>query len=402
VAAISFSGKKILLGVTGSIACYKAADWLRNLRREGAEVTVVMTEAAVRFVSPLTFAALSGDRVLTHMFEDAKAERIPHISLAKTSDLVLVAPATAQTIARMANGMAEDLLSAIVLASRAKVLVCPAMNPNMLTHPATQENLERLRSYGYLIISPDCGVMACGDEGPGRLVQWETVREHLLSCLSPQDLAGQTVVVTAGPTREHIDPARFLSNRSSGKMGYALARTAKMRGASVKLISGPCALPPPAGVNLIRVNTAREMRQAVMECRSEATIIVKSAAVSDFSPVKVSQKKIKKEQAELHLDLERNADILAELGSLKRAGCPPLLIGFAAESHDILEEGMKKLRRKNVDLLAVNDITRPDSGFESDTNRVILLDRDGGQVDLPLLSKEECAHRIWDRVRKFL
>jgi phosphopantothenoylcysteine decarboxylase/phosphopantothenate--cysteine ligase len=403
VAPISLAERKILLGVTGSIACFKVVEWLRLLRGEGAKVSVVMTEAAQRFVTPLTFAALSGSRVYTHMFDEQGAETIPHISLARDCDLILIAPATAQTMARLAQGLADDLLAAVTLASKARVIVCPAMNSNMYSHPATLANIERLKSFGYLVIEPECGKMACGEEGPGRLVQWETARDIVLSCMAPQDLAGQQIIVTAGPTREPIDPARFLSNRSSGKMGYALARTAKMRGAEVTLISGPSPLQEPTGVKVIHVTTASQMLDAVMRLREKATIIVKAAAVSDFRAKETSSRKIKKQHTRLHLELEQNTDILAALGDLKKSpDCPPLLVGFAAESHNIVEEGLLKLQSKNLDLLAVNDISRKDSGFEADTNRVILLDRDGGQVELPLLSKEECAHRIWDRVKKFI
>lgn len=399
---ISFADRNILLCLSGSIACYKVADWLRNLRREGAKVKVVMTESATRFVSPLSFAALSGNRVYTDMFAREDAETIPHIALARDCDLALVAPATAQTMARLAHGMADDLLSTVILATGARVIVCPAMNSKMFTHPATQANMERLEAYGYQIVRPECGAMACGEEGPGRLADWDKARDIMLSCLAPQDLAGQKIIITAGPTRETIDPARFLSNRSTGKMGYALARTARMRGAEVTLISGPVAIPAPHGVELVPVTSAEQMHQAVLARRSSASVIVKAAAVSDFKAKSPSRLKIKKQNIEQCLELARNPDILLELGELrKKDKRPAVLVGFAAESDKIVEEGFKKLKRKNLDLLAVNDIGREDSGFASDTNLLILLDRDGGQVDLPLLSKEDCAHRIWDRVKKF-
>lgn len=399
---VSFADKRILLCLSGSIACYKVADWLRSLRREGARVKVVMTEAATRFVSPLTFAALSGSKVYTDMFAREDAEFIPHISLARDCDLALVAPATAQTIARLAHGMADDLLSTVILATEAKVVVSPAMNAKMFNHPATQANLATLRAYGYRIVSPECGSMACGEEGPGRLADWEKTRDIMLSCLAPQDLAGQQIVITAGPTQESIDPARFLSNRSTGKMGYALAKTARIRGAQVTLITGPTTIKPPPEVEVVHVLSAEEMHSAVLARRQNATIIVKAAAVADFKAKSPSRQKIKKNTIGQSLKLAPNPDILLELGELrKKDQRPAVLVGFAAESADLVKEGLKKLKKKNLDLLAINDISRKDSGFAADTNLLVLLDRNGQQLDLPLLSKEDCAHRIWDRVTKF-
>ncbi|MCF6289414.1 MAG: bifunctional phosphopantothenoylcysteine decarboxylase/phosphopantothenate--cysteine ligase CoaBC [Desulfobacterales bacterium] len=392
------SGKRILLGVTGSIAAYKTVDWLRELRRAGAEVTVVMTGSATRFVAPLTFAALSGNPVHTDMFARRAAETIPHISLARDHDLILIAPATARTVARLAHGLAEDLLATVALAARVPLLVCPAMNCRMYTHPATQANLERLRGYGYTVLDPGAGAMACGDEGPGRLPEWDLVQEAIRAAFSPQDLAGHTVLVTAGPTREHLDPVRFLSNRSTGKMGYALARTARYRGAGVILVSGPTGLPPPPGIEMIRVDTALEMRDAVLAAVDRAAVVVKSAAVSDFRPAHMAAHKIKKDDAGNTLELVRNPDILAELGERRGDKKMPLLVGFAAESRDLLAEGRRKLKAKKLDLIVVNDITDPDAGFGTETNRVLLIDRTGGEEESPLLSKGEIASRIWDRV----
>jgi phosphopantothenoylcysteine decarboxylase / phosphopantothenate---cysteine ligase len=391
--------KNILLGVTGSIAAYKTADWVRALGREGASVRVVMTDAACRFISPLTFAALTGNEVHTDMFGPAAAETIPHIRLARDSDLVLIAPATATTIARLANGLAEDLLSAIVLATRAPVVICPAMNCAMYQHPATGANLERLAAYGYRIVTPDAGAMACGEEGPGRLAEWDPVRESLLAALSPRDLEGRRVLVTAGPTHEPLDPVRYLGNRSSGKMGYALARTARRRGAEVILISGPTHLPPPPGVEVVPVRTAAEMQQAVLARLDRAAVVVKAAAVSDFRPAVCAGEKIKKTETTPALALAANEDILAGLGTMKKEHpASPLLVGFAAESRDHLAEGRRKLHAKNLDLIAVNDILATDAGFGVETNRLLLLDRSGGAEELPLLSKEEAADRLWDRV----
>lgn len=392
------TGKKILLGVSGSIAAFKAAGWVSELRKQEAEVTVVMTESAGRFVAPLTFAAISGKRVYGDMFEIEAPEEIPHIALAMEVDLVLVAPATAATIARLANGLADDLLSTIVLATRAPVVVCPAMNSKMFLHPATQINITRLREYGYLVVEPENGVLACGDEGPGRLPGWDMVREELLGVFSPADLQDRTVLVTAGPTREPLDPSRFLSNPSTGKMGYQLARTARRRGAKVILVSGPSALPDPPGVETVRVETAAEMYEEVTARCHEAAVVVKAAAVADFRPAVCEEHKVKKEGADLELRLARTPDILRELAIRRGSKNSPLLVGFAAESRDHLAAGRRKLSAKNADLLVINDIGGKQTGFGAETNRVTILDRTGNSEELPLLSKEETADRIWDRV----
>ena len=391
--------KKILLGITGSIAAYKVADWLRALRREGAKVTVVMTESACRFINPLTMAALSGNPVHTGMFAAEAPETIPHINLAREHDLLLIAPASAQTIARLAHGLADNLLATVALASAGPIIVCPAMNSVMFQHPATQANLATIKSYGYLVLDPDNGKMACDEEGPGRLTDWENARQAILSVFAPQDLAGEHILITAGPTREALDPARFLSNPSTGKMGYALAATAKQRGAMVTLISGPTALTVPPGIKCIQVTSATEMHTQVMTCLETATIIVKAAAVADYRPAEPQLHKTKKGPASLALPLIANPDILKELGERRGESSDfPLLIGFAAESHDHLKEGARKLKEKNLDLIVINDLGGTDTGFATDTNRVTLLSRNGTQEDLPLLSKEETAHRIWEAV----
>ena len=388
-------GKNILFGVCGSVAAFKAAAWVSALRKEGAQAHVVMTAAATHFVTPLTFAALSGNPVHEDMF----AAGMTHISLPAAADAVLIAPATAQTIARLAQGMAEDLLSASVLACAAPVLICPAMNSRMLAHPATQKNLETLRGFGYAVVAPECGQLACGEEGAGRLAEWDTAREALLGLLAEQDLAGQQVLITAGPTQEPIDPARFLSNRSSGKMGYALARTARRRGAAVTLVSGPVALAPPPGVNVVPVRTALEMTEAVSRHAQSASIVVKAAAVADFRAAAFSAQKIKKTAVEPLLTLAANPDILAALGGRRRAG--QLLIGFAAESDSHEAEGRRKLLAKNADMIVVNDILGSSTGFEADTNQVSLITRDSSET-LELLSKEETADRIWDKALSLL
>ncbi len=392
-------GKRILLGVTGSIAAYKAAEWVRSLVKEEAIVTVVTTEAAEWFVAPLTFAALSGNPVYRDMFDDEPDRVMAHINLSREVDVILVAPATAQTIARLAAGMADNLLATVILAAKIPVVLCPAMNSNMLAHPATQANITRLQQFGYHLVQPDSGSLACGDVGDGRLPDWDVAREALLALFEPQDLKGRKILITAGPTREPLDPARFLSNRSSGKMGFALARTAQRRGAEVCLIAGPVSLPDPPGVEVVRVTTADEMASIALEQAKTAQVIVKSAAVADFKPAAFQSHKIKKTQQGLHLDLVKNIDILSELG--KRRNHRQVLVGFAAESRDHAGEGQRKLREKNLDLIVVNDILGAQTGFDVETNQVTLIDKKGATA-LPLLSKEDTACRIWDKVVSLL
>jgi phosphopantothenoylcysteine decarboxylase/phosphopantothenate--cysteine ligase len=395
-----FSGKKIVVGITGSIAAFKVAGWVSNLAKEEADVKVVMTESACRFVAPLTFAALSGNPVLTDMFAAEEAHSISHIELGRDADLVLIAPATANTIAKLAHGFADDLLATTVLAASCKVLVAPAMNSAMLINPATQRNLAILKELGHKIIEPVSGKMACKTDGPGRLPEWADVREQLFAALVTQDLEGEKILITAGPTREALDPARFLSNRSSGKMGYALARTARRRGAEVLLISGPTALSTPHGVQRLDIQTAEEMHAAVTEHCKEMSVIIKSAAVSDFCPEQTESDKVKKDAAKFVLNLKQTPDILKILGQNKdQHGY--LLVGFAAESCEHLKAGEKKLIKKNLDLIAINDIAGKNTGFEVDTNEVTLLDS-SGFTELPLSSKEETANLILDRVVSLL
>jgi len=396
----SFSGKKVVVGVTGSIAAFKVAGWVSALTKEGAEVKVVMTPAACRFVTPLTYAALSGNPVLTDMFAAEEAHAISHVQLGQEADILLIAPATANTIAKIAHGLADDLLSTSVLAATCPVIFAPAMNSQMLANPATQRNLERIKGLGYGIIEPDSGKMACKTEGPGRLPEWCDAREQLLAALTKQDLLGKKILVTAGPTREALDPARFLSNRSSGKMGYALARAAKRRGAEVLLVSGPTALATPFGVKRIDIQTAAEMNAVVMEACGRQSVIIKSAAVSDFCPERIESEKVKKDTAQFVLPLKQTPDILAQLGQRKEKE-HFLLVGFAAESRDHRAAGEKKLSQKNLDLIAINDISGEDTGFETDTNQVTLLDKNGF-TDLPLTSKEATANLILDRVATLL
>ncbi len=392
----SFAGKRIVVGVTGSIAAFKVAGWVSTLAKEEALVDVVMTEAGTRFVSPLTFSSLSGRPVYEDMFSAEAAGGISHISLGREADCILVAPATANTIGRLAHGLADDLLSTTVLAARIPVIVCPAMNVQMYEHPATRKNIEILKELGYLVIEPDSGMLACGEEGAGRLPEWDQVGDYVLRAVSDQDLAGQSILVTAGPTREAYDPARFISNRSSGKMGYAVARTAFQRGAEVTLISGPTQLAPPAGVSLINVSSAREMYDAVMAHFADKTVIVKAAAVSDFRCRQQYAEKVKKDKSSLLIELEQNPDILQELGKVRDRE-RQLLIGFAAESSDIEKEGRKKLQNKRLDLIAVNDISLSSAGFEVDTNQITLIDVNRA-VKLLHTSKLKTADLIWDYV----
>lgn len=394
------AGKRIVFGVTGSIAAFKVAGWVSHLAKEEALVSVIMTDSAQKFVAPLTFAALSGEKVYESMFDDDMSEAMAHIELAQTAALFVIAPASAQTIARLANGMADDLIGAAVLATRAPIIVCPAMNSKMYLHQATQENIAKLRKLGYIVVDPDSGMMACKDDGPGRLVEWESVQEIILRCLGTNTLAGERILITAGPTREAIDPARFLSNRSSGKMGYALARAAYREGADVTLVSGPTTLACPFGVERVEITTAEEMYSAVMEKSREATIIVKSAAVSDFRPAERHSQKIKKDKVKTTLELQANPDILYELGRQAERKSK-ILIGFAAESENIEDEARKKLVSKNLDLIAVNDITAKESGFAVDSNKVTLIGAES-TIQLPHTSKEETAALIFEAIAEML
>jgi phosphopantothenoylcysteine decarboxylase/phosphopantothenate--cysteine ligase len=397
---MELTGKRILLGVTGSIAAYKAVELLRALTKAGAEVQVVMTEAATRFVAPLTFETLSRQEVLLDMWSLAYSHRIGHVEATQRADLFLVAPASARTIARLALGLADDFLSCIYLASRCPVVVAPAMDADMFEHPALQENLRRLRERGVRIVEPDTGPLASGMVGRGRLAEPTAILgavERIL--VFRQDLAGRTILVTAGPTREPLDPVRFLSNRSSGKMGYAVAEAAAARGARVVLVSGPTALSSPAAVDTIRVETADEMLRAVLAKLETADAVVKAAAVADYRPTRRAERKLKKEQALSEVPLEPTPDILAEIG--KRKG-GRILVGFAAETEDLVANARKKLERKRLDLVVANDVSGPEAGFDVDTNLVTILDEAGGVEAMPLLSKREVADRILDRVADLL
>lgn len=395
---------RIVLGVTGGIAAYKAADLASKLVQAGAQVDVVMTEAATRFVAPLTFQALTGRPVHVDMFRAIDQAEMAHLSLAARADLLVIAPATANTIARLAYGLADNLLCATALATRAPLLLAPAMDADMFAHPATQENLERLRRRGAVIVGPAEGRLASGRVGLGRMAEVSEIIGAIRWVLGRNGpLAGRQVVVTAGGNREPIDPVRFIGNRSSGKMGFALAQAALERGADVRLIAGPVSLPTPVGAQRIDVETAEEMRQAVFEALPTCDVLVMAAAVADFRPRASAGHKIKKEEGTLVLELERTRDILGEVASWREAhGRPRIVVGFAAETENLLENARAKLQRKRLDLVVANDVSQPDSGFGTDTNRVTVLDAAGHEEAWPLLTKEEVAARLMDRVAAML
>ena len=387
---------RITLGVTGCIGAYKAVLVLRELQKAGVEVTVVMTRHAGEFVQPLTFQALSGKPVISDMWHRDQDSEIKHIALAQQTDLLLVAPLTANTLAKFAQGIADDFLSTLYLSVTAPVLLAPAMNVEMWRHPATQENLDRLRRRGVTVIEPEAGYLACGMVGEGRLADPTVIAQKALELTSPRtDWAQEVVLITAGPTIEDIDPVRFLTNRSSGKMGYALAEMARRRGARVILISGPTRLSPPAGVELIPVRTTFQMYQAVLDNLPQSTVILKAAAVCDFRPRAMEPNKIKKRTG-LLLELEPTEDILAEIG--RRRASTQVIVGFAAETDHLESYAESKLRQKNIDLIALNDVSRTDIGFDVAHNQVTLLGRDNSRRELPFLSKTETASRILDAV----
>jgi phosphopantothenoylcysteine decarboxylase / phosphopantothenate---cysteine ligase len=393
---------RIALGVTGGVAAYKAAELVRRLQQEKLDVQVVMTRSAQEFITPLTFAALTGQKVITEMFgrDDAAPANvesaIEHIAVAQRIDLLLVAPATADILGHFAHGIAGDFLSTLYLATKAPVVVAPAMNVNMWEHPATQENLATLRARGVHVVNPDEGYLACGMTGAGRLAATEAIVEKVRDVLGlRRDLEGQTVLVTAGATREDIDPVRFLTNRSSGKMGYALAEAAARRGAHVVLVSGPTDLRVPESVDWIPVRSTEEMRNAVRERAAEANVIIMAAAVSDYRPAAARSQKMKRGEERLVLELEPTPDILAELGREKGGR---ILVGFAAETTNVAENARGKLAHKGADMIVANDVTQEGAGFDTDTNVVTLFLRDGREVPLPKLTKFEVANRILDQV----
>jgi phosphopantothenoylcysteine decarboxylase / phosphopantothenate---cysteine ligase len=395
----------VALGVGGGIAAYKAAELARALMESGFSVQVVMTRSAEEFVRPLTFAALTGRKVITGLFSAASAEdtlssAIEHIRVAQENQILVIAPATADLLAKLAHGLADDILTTTYLAFTGPVVLAPAMNTNMWNHPATQENLRSLRSRGHVIVEPDEGILACGMVGPGRLAEPEVIAQavaRVMLASSKRDLDGETVLVTAGPTQEPLDPVRYITNRSSGKMGYALAEAAAERGARVILVSGPVALAAPARVELIPVRTAVEMRQVVMDRLEQATVVIKAAAVADYHRANPPKQKVKKTAARLSLELDPTPDILAEVGCKKG---DRLLIGFAAETENLVEEARRKMQSKNCDMVVANLVSQQGIGFESDENEVTLVLRTGETIPIQRASKIAIAHRILDETMK--
>ncbi len=388
---------KVILGVTGCIGAYKSAVILRLLQKEGFEVLPVMTQSAQQFITPLTLEKLSGHKVVSDLFSDHTVQ-IEHIRLARESSLLLVAPATANILAKFAQGIADDFLSTLYLSTLTPVIVAPAMNVEMWHHTATRKNLEILKERGVVVVEPGSGYLACGEEGEGRLAEPEQILEAVLNTFQREkSLLGKRVLITAGPTIEDLDPVRFISNRSSGKMGYALAAEAQSRGAQVVLISGPTQLVPPDGVDLVPVRSASEMAQAVFQHFPRTDVVVMAAAVSDFTPSRVSSEKIKKRDAEPILHLEQTADILKELGKQKEW---QFVVGFAAESRAVGENARQKLQEKGLDLIVGNDISQEDQGFESDFNQVIVIDSDGKEEEFPPLPKTDVARLLWDQIEK--
>ena len=387
--------KKIVLGVTGCIAVYKAAELVRLFVKQGADVHVVMTESARQFMAPLTFQTLTGNPVITELFTLYEERKISHITMAQRGDVLVVAPATANIIAKCANGIADDILSTVLLATRRPVLFAPAMNEGMWDNPATQRNVRTLKDLGLRFVDPGSGDLACGDYGRGRLADIADIVDEIEIMLSPSDFTGTKALVTAGPTQEFIDPVRFISNPSSGKMGYAIALALRHRGAEVVLVTGPTTLAVPRGVHAVQVRSAQEMAAAVEKHFPDADVIIKSAAVADYRPRVVAMHKVKKRDGAPSLDLERTTDILAGLGKKKGAR---ILVGFAAETQDVLANARDKLEQKNLDLIVANDVGGSDSGFGSDMNKVTLLLRGGDSLDVPAMNKQDLAHRILDCV----
>jgi len=388
-------GKRILLGVSGSIAAYKAVELLRRLREQGADVRVVLTRNAERFVTSLTFETLSGNPVPGAEFQDREQPGIGHIDLTSGLDLAVIAPATANVIGKVASGIADDTLTTALTAVECPVVMAPAMNDRMYRNAVVRRNIALLRAQGIRFVEPGTGELACGTVGQGRLADVDLILREIAAALPPGDLAGIKIVVTAGPTRERIDAVRFISNPSTGRMGFALAAAAYGRGADVVLISGPTEVIPPRGPVLIRVTSAAEMLQAVLEHRTRADVLIMAAAVSDFKPARSSERKIKKQEAATMLELARTEDILATVGRLPGR---PLLVGFAAETDDLLDNAQKKMKEKDIDLIVANDLSKQGAGFAVDTNSVTLIERSGGMTEIPLMPKAEIAARIMDKI----
>lgn len=389
--------KRVVIGVTGGIAVYKALDIISALRKQDVEIKVIMTESAQEFVTPLAFQSLSQNMVITDMFAEPKAWEIQHISLAQWADIMLIAPATANIIGKVANGIADDMLSTTIMATEAKVIFAPAMNTKMYENKIVQDNINKLKNYGYKFIEPASGRLACGDLGKGKLANVSDIVDRVLLELEEkeQDLLGKKVLVTAGPTIASIDPVRYITNKSTGKMGYAIAQEAKERGAEVTLVSGPTNIPRIADINFISVKTNSEMKDAVLRYYDFADIVIKSAAVADYKPKEYSNEKIKKGEGDLQLTLTRDSDILKILGERKKE---QILVGFAAESNNVLNNAEKKLKNKNLDFIVANDITASDTGFASEDNKVTILSKDGSVINLDKMSKKQVATNIFDMI----
>ena len=390
--------KCVVLGVSGGIAVYKALDVVSRLKKQDIEVHVIMTKSATEFVTPLSFQALSQNMVITDMFAEPKAFEIQHISLAKIADIVAVIPATANILGKIANGIADDMLSTTIMATKAPVVFAPAMNTNMYKNPIVKNNINILKQYGYEFIGPSEGRLACGDIGSGKLSETNLISEVILSKLNQsQDLVGKTVLVTAGPTISPIDPVRYITNKSTGKMGYEIAKEARDRGASVILIAGPTSLENPLGINIIKVKTNEDMHKAVLENFSNSDIVIKSAAVGDYKVKTYSNEKIKKKSDTLNIELIKDNDILKDLGEKKK---DQILVGFAAESDDLLKNAKDKLKRKNIDFIVVNDITKDNIGFASDNNKVTIISKSGEIMNLDIMSKRMVAKELFDIIKK--
>ena len=395
---MDLNGKCVLLGVSGGIAAYKMANVASALRKLGADVEVIMTKNATQFITPLTFETLTGHKCMVDTFDRDFKFEVTHISLAKKADVILVAPATANVIAKMAHGIADDMLTTVVLAAKCPKLVAPAMNTGMLENPITQDNLATLERYGFTVIPSESGVLACKDVGSGRLPKEEVLLEHILHTIArPKDLAGVRVAVTAGPTQEALDPVRYLTNHSTGKMGYALARAAAMRGADVTLIHGETALPPVKFTTDVPVTTAQDLYEAVTDRFDTTDVLIMAAAVADYRPVTVASDKIKKKDGDLSLPMRRTTDILAYLGEHRKPG--QFICGFSMETENLVENSKKKLQKKNADLIVANNLKTAGAGFGTDTNVVTLITKNDIQ-ELPLMSKEEVAHAIWNKIFK--
>ncbi|WP_286312942.1 bifunctional phosphopantothenoylcysteine decarboxylase/phosphopantothenate--cysteine ligase CoaBC [Romboutsia ilealis] len=393
--------KTVVIGVSGGIAVYKTLDVISRLRKLGVNVNVIMTKSATEFVTPLSFQSLSQNYVVCDMFEDPKTWDVEHVSLAKRADVFLIAPATANVIGKIANGIADDMLTTTVMATKAKVLIAPAMNTNMYENPILQRNINTLKELGYNFVEPESGRLACGDTGKGKLASPEIIVDEVVKLLSKeQDLKGKSIIVTAGPTVESIDPMRYITNRSTGKMGYSIAKEAIERGADVTLITGPTNLTPPQNLKkLVKIESAKDMYEAVLENLDENDVVIKSAAVADYKPKNYSNKKIKKSDDDLIIELDRNKDIAQEIGKIKNN---KILVGFAAETNDLIQNASLKIKKKNLDFIVANDLTKEGAGFGVDTNIVKIIDKEGNITEYPKMKKEEVANIILNKIKELL